>query len=251
MNIRKPSFLLLVSFVALASLLVLGSCSTSKTTTSRKGTAGMALKAPDYKRIKKEIGSKDGEFYYPELLRRFQAADTTLTPEQIYHFYYGTATRSDYNPYKTSNYNDLNEALSGDTITQEDWRRAAQVVEKELETDPTNLRFHLYKQYVYSNLYGKEAEETVNAYIQVVMLFSAIASSGNGRSPETAFHVISTTDEYGLMELLGFSPKSQSLMEKHGRSYDLMELKENEYGLESMYFDVTICLEALHKSLGF
>ena len=248
---RYLKSIVIVAFLSMAVLLVFDSCSTSKKTATRKSDASIAANAPDYKRIKKEINTKGSEFYYPELLRRFEAADTTLTVEQKYYFYYGTATRSDYNPYRLSNYDDLKEALNGDAITEEGWKKAAQVVEKELESDPTNLRFHIYKQIVYSNLYGKESKEANHAYAQVMMLLSTIMSTGDGKTPETAFHVISTTDEYGLMDMLGLSLKSQSLVERHGRSYDLMEFEENKYGLESLYFDVTVCMEAMNKIFGF
>ena len=242
---RLNSLLVLVPLL-LVSLFVLDSCATS-----RKSTNNATVNAPNYKQIKKAIGSKDSDFYYPELLRRFESADTTLTTEQIYYFYYGTATQSSYNPYNVSNYKEVKEALSGETFTENDWRKAAQVVEKQLESDPTNLRFHVYKQIAYSNLYGKESKESKDAYMQVMMLFSAITSTGDGKSPETAYHVISTTDEYGLMDMLGLSLKSQSLIERHGRSYDLMEFEENNFGLKSLYFDVTVCMEALNKVFGF
>ena len=248
---KRVVSIMLVAFLSLAALLVLDSCSSSKKTTTRKGDTSIVANAPDYKRIKKEINTKGSEFYYPELLRRFQAADTTLTAEQLYYFYYGTATRPDYNPYRLNNYDGVKEALSGDTVTEEGWRKAAQVIDEELESDPTNLRFHVYRQMAYSNLYGKESREAADAYNQVMMLFSTIMSSGNGKTPETAFHVISTTDEYGLMDMLGLSLKSQSLVERNGRSYDLMEFQENKYDLESIYFDVTVCMEAMHKVFGF
>ena len=96
----------------------------------------------------------------------------------------------------------------------------------------------------------EESEEAYNAYIQVVMLYSAIASTGDGKSQETAFHVICVSDEYALMRMFGFSPKSQALLEKKGRSYDRMDLEENEYGLEALYFDITVSFEAMNKMFG-
>ena len=243
---KKILYIVLVASLVFATLFGLDSCSTS-----RKAANKVALNAPNYKQIKKQVESKGSEFYYPELLRRFQEADTTLTVEQNYYFYYGTATRPDYNPYKHNNYDGLKEALSGDEVTEEGWRTAAQVIDKELESDPTNLRFHVYRQMVYSNLYGNESQEATNAYNQVIMLFTTITSTGDGKTPETAFHVISTTDEYGLMDMLGLSLKSQSLIKRHGRSYDLMEFEANKYELESFYFDVTVCMEAMHKVFGF
>ena len=233
-----------MALLVLSSVLVLDSCSTSK-----KSVKGIASMAPNYERIKKAINTKDSEFYYPELLRRFQEADTTLTPEQVYHFYYGTATRSSYDPYGSDHLKEVHEALSGDTITEENWQNAAQLIEKQLETDPTNLRFHFFKQIVCSQLYGVGSKEHKDAVKQMHMLVDAVMMSGNGRSVETAIHVLSVPDEYGLLEVFGFSLESQSLVKKHGRSYDAMALKDNKYGIKTMYFDVTKCMESLSKKL--
>ena len=174
-----------------------------------------------------------------------------MTIEQLHYFYYGTATRPDYSPYKSSNYDALHKALEKENPEKEDWENAAQVIDEQLKTDPTNIRFHLYKHIVYDNLYGPESEKTADAYNQVVMLLSAVTSTGDGRSKETAFHVISVADEYGIMDTFGLSPKMQSLVEDKGQSYDVMELKENEYGLESMYFNITVSMEAMNKMFGF
>lgn len=104
-----------------ASLIVLNSCSTSKKATIPNVDASVTVNVPDYQQIKKDINKKDSEFYYPELLRRFQEADTTLSFEQLRHFYYGTATRPEYNPYQFDLSKALNEALlsSGDGKTKE------------------------------------------------------------------------------------------------------------------------------------
>ncbi len=240
-----------VAFLSLAVLLVFDSCSTSKKTTTRKGDANITANAPDYKRIEKEINMKESEFYYPELLRRFQAADTTLSLEQIRHFYYGTATRSEYDPYKMAKIDALRQAFEKDTPSKEDWEKAANEIDKELETDPTNIRFHLYKYIIYSNLYGPESEKTFDAHNQVVMLLSAVTSTGDGSSKEKAFHVISVADEYGILEIFGLSPTMQSLVEDKGQSYDVMDLQENKYGLKSMYFNITASMAAMNKMFGF
>ena len=249
MKMRYLKSIVTVAFLSMVALFVMGSCSTSKKTTTRKGDASIATNAPDYKRIKKEINTKGSEFYYPELLRRFQAADTTLNLDQLRHFYYGTATRSEYDPYKMAKIDALRQAFEKDTPSKEDWEKAANEIDKELETDPTNIRFHLYKHIIYSNLYGQDSEKAAAAHNQVVMLLSAVTSTGDGSSKESAFHVINVSDEYGILEIFGFSPTMQSLVEDKGQSYDVMELKENKYGLESMYFNITVSSYALRFPL--
>ena len=246
---KKVVSIMLVAFLSMAVLFVFDSCSTSKKTATRKSDASVAANAPDYKRIKKEINTEGSEFYYPELLRRFQAADTTLSLEQIRHFYYGTATRPDYDPYKMAKIDALREAFEKDTPNKEDWEKAANEIDKELGAEPTKIRFHLYKHIIYSNLYGQDSEKAVDAHNQVVMLLSAVTSTGDGSSKESAYHVINVSDEYGIMEIFGFSPTMQSLVEDKGQSYDVMELKENKYGLESMYFNITVSSYALRFPL--
>lgn len=247
---RSLKSIVMVAFLSLAVLFVMASCSTSKKTATSKRDMAVNTTAPDYKQIKKEINSKTSEFYYPELLRRFEAADTTLSLEQLRHFYFGTATRPDYNPYRMSDYGAIQKALTKETPGKEDWENAAKSIDEELKSDPTNIRFHLYKHIVYSNLYGPESGKTVGAFNQVIMLLSAVTSTGDGRSKETAYHVISVVDEYGIMDVYGLTPKMQSLVEDKGQSYDVLELEDNKYGLESMYFNITVSMAAMNKMFG-
>lgn len=242
----------LLPLLLLTTLLAFNSCSTSKKTANNKEKIRYTATAPDYEQIKKDINAKKSEFYYPELLRRFEAADTTMTKEQMRHFYYGAATLPDYNPYRMNNYDDLNKALNKKNRTKEDWEEAARVVEEELKIEPTNIRFHLYKNYIYENLYGKHSKQANDAYDQLGILFAAVASSGNGLTQASAFHVINVTDEYGIMDLLGLSPKMQSLEHgDDGQSYDIMELEENDLGLERLYFNITVSYESTKNIFGF
>lgn len=236
----------------LTALLAFDSCSINRSTVSRATTQEDSnSNPPDYKRIKKEINDKNSEYYYPELLRRFEAADTTLTVEQLRYFYYGAATLPNYDPYNKGKTNELNAVLSTDSLTLEHWEQAAEIIEEQLKTTPTHLRFHLYKEIVNINLYGDNSQEAIDAFRQVDMILQAITSTGDGRSEETAFYVTCTTDEYGMMDVLGLQLKSQSLIEKHGQSYDLMEWQDNPYGIEAFYFNITVCMEALSKMFGF
>ena len=79
------------------------------------------------------------------------------------------------------------------------------------------------------------------------MLSSAILSSGDGLSKESAIHVISIDDEYAILNMYGLSPKMQSLIEEEGQKYDKMDLDPNKYGWESLYFNTSIMATALKK----
>ena len=74
---------------------------------------------------------------------------------------------------------------------------------------------------------------------QEELIARAILSTGDGRTPETAFAVIDAYQEYQLISMLmpEHTPllKRQSLLEG---GIDCLEFEDNPYGVERMYFDV-------------
>jgi len=67
-------------------------------------------------------------------------------------------------------------------------------------------------------------------------IITTILSSGDGVSKETAMHVISTRDEYIIINVLGFTyGGSQSLVKGN---YDYLTLMQNEFDLKGFYFSV-------------
>lgn len=53
-------------------------------------------------------------------------------------------------------------------------------------------------------------------------LLNSIKNSGDGKTLETAFLVISTDEEYALFNYLGLRPTDQALIKEKGHSYDRM-----------------------------
>jgi hypothetical protein len=74
-------------------------------------------------------------------------------------------------------------------------------------------------------------------------LIDSILTSGDGKSPERAWVVITVHEEYVVLNALGFQrfPMQQSLMHKDGHSYDVMTAKKADDGTEqTLYFNVDI-----------
>lgn len=206
------------------------------------------FEAPDFAKIKKEVNSKKNEYYYPKLLKRFEAADTTMTIEHFRHIYYGAATLPDYEPYGSDLEKELEKVLDTDKPTKSVWKKALGVVNKQLSEDPTNMTFHLYKINISEKVYGDDSKEFINAYNQLTMLFYAILSTGDGTSEETAFYVTCVSDEYTLMKMIGMKPKGQALVHAdNGESYDVMDVEDDEGNESKLYFNITIMMEQLDK----
>src|SRR6266566_5533562 len=75
-------------------------------------------------------------------------------------------------------------------------------------------------------------------------LLSSILVSGDGKTPKTAFRVISSDEEYTVMNFIGAKIKNQKLDGMH----DVMDV-EIDGKTSIIYFDVSIGLEALGRKL--
>jgi len=72
-------------------------------------------------------------------------------------------------------------------------------------------------------------------------LVDSIMKSGDGKSADKAWVVISVHEEYVILRVLGFKPGDQSLMHKDGHSFDVMKVKNVDDGAEAtFYFNVDI-----------
>jgi hypothetical protein len=71
-------------------------------------------------------------------------------------------------------------------------------------------------------------------------LVESILNSGDGNTPETAYIVINTYEEYALLKLFGLKMIEQKLMKINDRSYDLLEVVDKEGNQKGVYFDIEI-----------
>ena len=71
-------------------------------------------------------------------------------------------------------------------------------------------------------------------------LIRTIMSSGDGKTEKTAFIVVKVLDEYSILNALRLQFKRQALTSKKKKYYDLMNVAQNEYGIEKLYFDINL-----------
>lgn len=85
-------------------------------------------------------------------------------------------------------------------------------------------------------------DEKLSSYHGFIVnkLLDSILSSGDGKTPETAYIVINTDEEYALLGCLGLRRTTQSLIKHNERSYDLLEAVDKEENLHRLYFDIEI-----------
>ncbi|RPE00020.1 DUF4919 domain-containing protein [Aureibaculum marinum] len=202
-----------------------------------------SVKKPNYDLIKKEISRKNSTFYYPKLIDKYNKADTTMTLEEKRHLYYGYIYHKSYSPYSRSDYSDsLRITLKKKNYNTSDLKNIVKYSDSLLKDNPFSLRVINYK--IYAQKQMKDSIGVLKDYTKMRIVTDAMFSSGDGRSKETAFYVISPTHEHTLLNLLGYQfGGSQSLIDH----YEYLTLVENEDELEGLYFNVSASLNHMNN----
>ena len=198
----------------------------------------------DFYKIKKNINNPESNYYYPSLLDRIWANDTTLSHNEYKHLYYGNVFQSYYHPYGASFIKkDFNEIYSeGNPLKS---------IEKGMDVlseNPVDIEVTLKILLSYLELGEREmARVFAKKYYGFL---DVIYASGDGESLETAYVVISVDDEYRVVGDLGLSVKQQTLID----DCDLLvfnrkgQPKYNGKKIKQLYFNVRLPLLSLSSS---
>jgi hypothetical protein len=81
-------------------------------------------------------------------------------------------------------------------------------------------------------------------------LMKSILASGDGKSPETAFAVVSIAEEYNTLRILKLRELKQALVNHEGHAYDLFEARRDGSDVPvTLYFRIDSILAALNREL--
>lgn len=208
--------------------------------------AGMAqnIGRIDFSEIKKNVENPASAYYYPNLLERIWADDTTLNYSDYKHLYYGNVFQTYYHPYGVSN---AKKEFS-DIFKSGEYQKAVEKGREVLAENPVDIEVTL--KMIISFL---ELEDTAQARIYGKKYFGfldVIYASGDGKSLETAYVVISVDDEYRIVGDLGLYVKQQMLI----NDCDLLLFEKKGQGrvrrkkIKELYFNVQMPLMSLSKS---
>ena len=199
---------------------------------------------PDYEQIKLNIENKQSNFYYSKLWDRFQQGDSTMTLEEKRHLYYGYVFHKKYSPYSdVHDYKQVNAILNKENPTKKEWEKLVSLLNTSLSAEPFSCRYLYYQSIAYDAL--KKSVDADKNFRKIRSIVDALLSTGDGLSEETAIHVIAVSNEYDYLFLNNLSMRSQALT---NGGCDVLYLKQNEGGLEEMWFDVNQSLNYLSKS---
>jgi hypothetical protein len=195
----------------------------------------------NFSKIRAEIEDPASEYYYPALLRRIWADDTTLTVKHYKRLYYGSVFQDTYHPYGAS---DSKKAFT-EIYSNRKYKDAIIKGKEVLLENPVDIEVTL--KMIYSYL---ELKDTASAKIYGHKYFNfldVIYASGDGQTAQTAFVVISVDDEYRIVGDLGLNVRAQMLID----DCDLLmfekrsQRKVRKKKIKQLYFNVQMPLMSL------
>jgi Domain of unknown function (DUF4919) len=93
---------------------------------------------------------------------------------------------------------------------------------------------------------GKQ-EETAREKLIVDRIVQSITSSGDGKTADTAWFTVSTSEEYFVIRILGLKPKSQSLVKQGTHSLDEMTVVGEDGKDTTLWFNADTDMELTRR----
>ena len=190
--------------------------------------------ATSYPQAKRQADAR-----YKELVTKLKAGDKTVDFKELRIAYAGTIHAVDTDPQKKA----MTAALNAKKFDE-----AIKYADAVLAADYADMDAHLLEYIAYHESQNSEQADFHRFVLQG--LLDSIMKSADGKSYETAFQVIEVDEEYVLLRFMGLMPSKQSMAEKNGHSFDVMETvnpktKENV----TLYFNIDIEEQHLRDAL--
>lgn len=182
--------------------------------------------------LMEETRLNDSPYYYPDLVKKFYNNPLEFGLDEFFMLYIGFTEDKNYSAYSEEK-EMLEQLLEG-----EKYGNYLEEGRKYLIENPADFPFYLNMAAI-SEYLGISDDHYRNLYCYYGFL-KAITATGDGNSMENAMIVTYLTHEYTIASELGYSVKSNSLIEQKKEVYDKLILV-NKQGMEKeLYFNISI-----------
>jgi hypothetical protein len=179
---------------------------------------------------------------YEELLAKLKGGDTKIDYKALRLAY---AQTKDASPYGSGG--DVRVAMNK-ALTAKNYKDAIKSADAILKDDYVNPYAHLAEAIAYSELKDNEKYEFHKAVY--LGLINSILQGADGKTPETAYTVIATEEEYAVMQALKFQVGGQSLNNKNGHTFDVLHGTDSNGAKVDVWFNIDIVWAMETKMFG-
>jgi hypothetical protein len=177
--------------------------------------------------------TKQGSGEYATLLAQVQGGDLSIDFQRLRFSYMDSPERHNAKDTSTEE-NGMRQALK-----DKDYKKALNLADVILANEFVNLDAHFIAYHACQGLNDASKADFHEAVFKG--LVRSILNSGDGKTQETAYVVISADEEYIVLGVLGLRPGKQSLIHSGAHSYDLLEaIDQDTNKTVPLYFNVDI-----------
>jgi hypothetical protein len=205
----------------------------------------------DFDQVKAVTTDSTSKFFYQYLLEKVANYDGYISQEEFHYLYYGNAFYDAYSPYGMHDDHDPFKTH----LAKKEYQEAIPFGKNILAENPVNLAITYDMLVCYHELAVKD---TARIYAErYYNMLEAIANSGDGKSPETAFVVLKVNDEYQMLYYMQLDSEGQSLLYTEFGPVDKLKIarvkkKKGAEGqkVKEVYFNVTLLFERMKLMMG-
>ncbi|HJQ33499.1 MAG TPA: DUF4919 domain-containing protein [Pyrinomonadaceae bacterium] len=121
-------------------------------------------------------------------------------------------------------------------VMQQNWPEAVRQAEAVLAQNYVDINAHMVAFIAHRQQGDTEKAKLHRQWADG--LLASVKSGGDGRSPATAWHVISTSEEYAVFRSMSLRAVGQALIQNDGHSYDEMRVLDPQNNESKLYFNV-------------
>ena len=173
--------------------------------------------------------SPAGKQKYESLLEKVKKGDRTVDFTELRLAFFES---SNYNPYAPM----LTYRPLWGAVAQNNYAEAIKIAQSVFEKNFIEVNANMVAHIAY-----RETGDTERAAFHRFMadgLLASIKSTKDGKTPETAFEVISVSEEYGLMRSMELRPIRQSLIQDKGHFFDALVVLDKTSQESTVYFNI-------------
>jgi len=185
------------------------------------------------------------------LIKRVQSRDQSITDAKdaaraFKELRFAYAETPQYNPYGGIKATTAEAMFAA--FNNKEYKMALEYAEKILKENFVDIDAHLVSSAAYEKTGDKEKADYHRAIANILIL--SVLGDGNGEKPESAIEVISTDEEYAILNISGLRETSQAELLVNGHNYDKLTVNDPVSGKTfEMYFCIDKPYNWLQKSL--
>ena len=192
---------------------------------------------PDENDIISKTINNNSPYYYPNLMARYMAGDTTLTLEDYHYLYYGYTYTKEYRPLESIPAKDeilrVFDRNGNKQPNYEDMLKIIDYAQQVIKSDPFSPSNINYLIYAYGSI-GDTINEKIY-YDKFEKIINTIDNSGSGKSENSPKHVLMFSHANDFVTAKGMGVKSSHVV---SNKVEYIFYKDREKGDDrGMYFD--------------